>query len=1508
MKLTEMTHRLRKVGKVVASVTLFGFGGQVLAADLNLQSALSLSVTGSTQFVNVFRDDGETGANTDDDYLGTSSSITLASGVDLSGAVPVGTVRVAVYSRDSDNNDGIDRYRFDGGGASTLTLEGNNDIVGIVGYHYDNNGGGDNFSNYLAVGDDALDTININGANVVFNSDVNADVIEVNQGGALTFNANVDAGGSVSTVIDLNNHNVALILDDGVVLTGSIVKTSGTQNATITFTGRGDVTGGIAATAGSVGQITLQGGADDVEIDGDVTADRVEFEAQTVFAVGGNLDMRQNTSGSAFNGIDFNDDSGTVQVGGNLTGVVGKVVATTDLINTGTLTFLSGTQSVTGSVGSSSAAIALLNVGGAFQSGTVRGLDGSDLVRSDLTIDGDVFATTVVLNENGGGTAATAGSVMTMASGHNVNGNFTVEANQRGALVMAGGEQTVTGNVGASGAELNSVSAGAAADDVTNFTANLYSNELSVGAGTVNLNTGSGATTITDANVDFTDAGTLNVNQGLIGSIDFAAGATVNLINASSVIAGTGPENTITGDRAISGTFTTTGDTSAADAGQGVVNVESNGTLTPTGGLASAFNSAVDKIASLVLNTGTLDRDFSSADDDANYLTQLNGDIFADSIVLRDGAELQVADGVDITATIIALNNASAAPVVDDPATEGVDESAFGDSYTENVLDLQGNHTVTGDVGTATNPLTRIDAGVGDGTTNSISTFTNGVVHADTLDYNEGQGEVRFNGSGTATDGGFIGTVVLTAASGAASSDAVFALGNNVNLYTQNLAENANAATRTTFEGAELATLRFYGSSNVFGVLGSADASETQTFLDIEAGADGETVTFNDDVYVGGTTLEVTGTGIVNLLGDLNGPIEYQANGSVNLANDQAVTGAITTSANNQGTFSVAGAFTTQADVGSSALDLAAINLHGTTTDSTAVPVSTDNEAISVGHNFYATNLNVGNANDETTVDFTESVAIGENVTLSDNTTFNVASPDLIRLSDGTLSPANGIQQLAFGAGTFDVNNATLNMSLPSASWDATNGGGEVSTALSGIAGNTTGTLLFDGTTDVLNVNLLGSLRNGESLALFEGAIVTGGPSIYNDNSFVIDTAVSVASGDLIVATTRLASDYVTKANIAGHFSEPVAQRLGELAAAGTGYSEALQTTFNVIDLDNWGFGNNKANLARQMELAAPIANNSIGLASFDAALTVNDELGARMQSLRLPEPGTDPDGIWIRAALGSGDSDTVQLTYAGYKTQTALTTLGYDKRLTDTSIVGVAAGFGSTTVEQKGTRAGDEASLGARMLSLYGAVDLYDERLTLAGNLTGGYLDTSSNRSAMGGTVAKSSYDQDVTSARLTASYAFPIEGLNATISPVLSFERTTLDQPDYIETGAGGSNLAVEARDLNRSVSGLGLKYQQTALMGGMVVKPEVSLMAINYGGNYTDDVAASLVGDQAAERLVFATPDESQYDSSGYQLKLGTVLLMSESSSLVVNVDHRATSDSANTSFNLTSRWEF
>ena len=113
---------------------------------------------------------------------------------------------------------------------------------------------------------------------------------------------------------------------------------------------------------------------------------------------------------------------------------------------------------------------------------------------------------------------------------------------------------------------------------------------------------------------------------------------------------------------------------------------------------------------------------------------------------------------------------------------------------------------------------------------------------------------------------------------------------------TLTFADGVNLNTiNTTFQDANSARLIFAGDSTVSGILGGNNTPGKSTFNTIEAGNDGNTVTFEKDLYA--TNLEITGDeGIVNLNGNFTGNnINYQDDGIINLADKKAINSSITT-------------------------------------------------------------------------------------------------------------------------------------------------------------------------------------------------------------------------------------------------------------------------------------------------------------------------------------------------------------------------------------------------------------------------------------------------------------------------------------------------------------------------------------------------------------------------------------------------------------------------------------
>lgn len=1490
LKRQEVAFRIIKVGKTAVSVAVCGLmavmsqGALAVTYDLNTSNTITANSTQNA--IEVYDSVGGGSGN----YTG-NITINLASGVNLTGQTVVGSTPWAIFTSKQSSNPWV--LFSSPNVTSSLTLNGNNQITGVVGWNVD-------YGASNAQQRDALDVIAINNSGNVFNNDVYANNINLNSGSTVQFLGNVS--GTTSTSLNYQGSNSTVTMGTGVTLTGNVTNT-GISNSALIFNGSGTITGSVGTSSTAVGTVQVNGNGSLVSVNGNLSTDHLDYRAASTVAVGGNLYLNVNTATDALNQVSFGNTNGTLQVGGNLVGVAGKAAVTTTVNNTGTVTMVSGTQTITGNIGANGLAIGTLNIGGAYQSGVTSSLDNNDAVSSTTTVNGDVFANTISLNNNDGVTS----SELIMASGKNLTGTVVTENNTMGKLTLAGGVQTVTGAVGASGAALDTVTSGAAGatstftgaiyatnvnnsgtgtstyqagvtatnigvnNGTSNFQGNVSATNTTIGTGTANFSADTNHTATASTNITFSSTGTANLNNGLTGAINYAGNnGTVNLADG----------------KAISGAISTT------TAGTGILNALGAATLSSDVGASSLA------IGQLNVNTagGT------------GSTVNANGNVFANTVSLNRSGELVMADTKNLTGNVTTAANGTGS------------------------LTLAGTSTVTGNVGSSSAALGTVNAGV----TGKTATFTSGVVYANTLNYT-GNGTAVFNGSSPvaatyangsfshANDLGFVGTVDFGTNT---TSTGTFTLGNNVDLITAH-AGSSLAGSSTAFKDANGATLRFAGSSVVTGDLGSSANTNNENFKDIYAGANGATVSFLNNVYVSSTTFHVSGTGTVNFMGDLNGPLVYDANGTVNVADNQKITGTVTTATNNTGTLNFVGSATTQAPIGTSSAMLQAVNFHAATSDSTVLPVTSTAATDNIGHNVYATTTTIGNVNSATTANITGNVFLGNSLTLAaSNVTLNTAgavyatagiSPvDFANTknADGTLTNTATVTKSTTGTGAITTNGATLNFAIGTTAWTG-NAGGTVNTATSsGITGGTGSSLVMNGS-ETVNLSLLGSLRNGQTYTLVDvtGGVVSGNTSVpgtLNDNSFVIDTALSRAnggSGDLVVTATRANDVYITKSNTSGHFSNPAALRLGTLAAAGSAYGQDMQTVLNKLDIDQWGFGNNQANLAVQAQRLAPIANNSLGLSAFRTASALTDSIGMRMQELRISETQQPYDNasIWIRTLNVQGKQAALG-SYDGFKTKISGFTMGTDSHPNRDSIVGASLSYNDTRVEQQDFRLGDTAKLNGMHLSLYAAYDFSPE-LFVDGTLTMGRLNTVSNRSTVVGRVAQANFDSTQVTGKFDLGYRIKFDDSTTTLTPLVSLESSRLSQDAYQETGAGDVGLNVAQQTSNRSQSAIGLRLASTQMWGGMVVKPAMSVLATRDSGNWAQPINAQFIGDYT-NAAAFSTQvaSKSAYDLTGYRVNLGVELLMSKTSSLALRYDRVKNDSYSANAFDLMARWDF
>lgn len=1455
----ETGFRITKIGKTAVSVAIGGLmaaaSPYVFAADYNLSSiGYAVTVTSDTNSLRLFHSNNN---------AAPGITLNLNPGISILGQVPyIGATPWAIYT-----------YK-DGGWSwlnlsnATLTLNGNNQITGEVGRGYDWNGWS------VAPFIHPLANINVLNSGNIFNNQIYTNNVNLNSGSTVQFLGNL-GDGSNATNLNYQGSNSTVTLGTGVTLFGNVTNTA-ISNSTLIFNGSGTITGSVGSSTTAIGTVQVNGHNALVRIGGDLSTDRLDYQAASVVAVGNDLFLNVNTASNASNAVTFNNTSGVLQVGGDVVGVSGKAAVTTTLANTGTVTMVSGTQSITGDIGTQTLPIGTLNIGGA-NSGT--GLDTNSNVSSTTTANGNIFAQTIRLNN-----ATNTSSELIMSADKNITGAVKTETNDMGKLTLSGGTQTVTGTVGESSARLDQVTSGAnnanstftgvvhsknvvnAGTGTSNFNADVNATNINVGAGTSNFASNVTATTTTigtgtgnfnttggatSSNMVFSGAGKANLNQGLTGAIDFdGQAATVNLADGK----------TITG--------TVSGDVSAPSTMAGTLNALGGGTLGAAVGKLSALN------VNRVTDTATTD----TANTTAKTLTA-NALVEAASIKLFNDSTLQMANGANLTGAVSTT------------------------THNTGTLTLLGNSTVTGPVGQAGTALKQINAGADGRTVN----FNNGVVYATTLNYS-GNGEVRLNGAAPTAQSPSLGLIGNVDFGTNGTSTGTLTLGDNVNLVTENAA-NPAAHSQTSFQDANAATLRFAGTSTVTGDLGSASNTNNQNFKRVYAGASGETVTFNGKVYVASNTLHA-GAGTINLNDNLYGPLIYDANGIVNVANgktinpsvDSSAAGYVQTVTPNTGTLNFLGGTDTRVDIGTNSSRLNAVNFNSATSGVT----------VNIGHHVYANTTTIGNGSNTTTANITASGKfLGNNLTLTSGTTLNTAGVvdnstasavangsdvSLVdfahtKLVDGSLLNTGTVAKSATGSGVITVNDgATLNFAVGTSPWAANTGGGNINpTASSSITGASGSTLVFtgNGASTQVSVSLLGSLRSGQAYSLID--VATAGtatvPATLNDNSFVIDTALSRGTdGDLVLTASRANNQYIVKSGTAGHISNAAALRLGTLAANGIGYSADVQTVLNMLDIDQWGFGNNADNLATQAKRLAPVANNSLNLGALQSTSIVTDSLGMRMHQLRIPETARayDAKGVWART-INSQSTQRVAGAYDGYKSSVTGLAFGVDAYPNRDALVGAAFTYTTNKVSQQDFRLGDEAAIQGSHLSLYSAYNV-TPNLFVDATATGSWFSTQGNRQAAVGRNAQFDFDRKAASGMVNIGYRFKLGETSSYLTPLMSYQHTLMSQPGYTETSAGDIGLVVAGQKrITHKQAAIGLRFEGTYLAAGMVVKPDLSIMSTKTGGDYSRGLTAQFAGDLT--NTTFGTPVYRDGKSTGVRLSLGLGLLMNKTTSMSV-----------------------
>lgn len=1601
MKQLDLTYRITKIGGRAVSVAVCALTGMMFMGGamaqttiptgtsipavqdiggnpaFNIQSA-SIDALGVTTYHNYV--DNSTAASAWSPITTYNNAITLQSGNKITGrTLQDGSTYAGVYSQNTiQQNSNDTTYNYTSLAGATFNVQGNNIVNGAVGLNFTNWGGYANTVDPLAV-------VNLNGYNVTFgnavyaantyikagtNNTVNNDFsfygtlnsnLTFNQAASVLLNGGLSGFAAQALPISINantangdlnfngfNSYVTLGANQGI--TGNVT-TSGV-NGVLIFQGAGNVNGTVGSASSTLKEVRTNGTGNVLfnNTTQQAYVDYVNYQAATLVGFNGGLNLTLDQSGQAKNQVAFNNNDGVLQIGnnGSLTGKAGTVVVSTTGNNLGTVTMVSGTQAITGGIGASGHAIKTLNIGG----NNTGGLDTSTANYSTTTANGDIYAQNINLNNNG----TTNSSSLIMASGYNLTGTVNTDTNQSGILTLAGGTQTVTGTVGATGARLSQVNSGATganstftgavfADTVTNntgtgsstFNSNVTATTaINVNAGTTlvsgaatvdgtggqinvtsgsltvtgatsltgtaaSINVGSGAatfngtTSITTGDVNFTGNGTVNFNQaasftnlnyaGNAGIVNVASGKNITATAITTTTNGTGTLNMLGGTQTVNATV------GANTLGLNLVTAGADSATTNFTNTAAVYANKLE-----VTGNGAV-----------NLSGGLVGNLSYTNNVASENGTVTVAAGKDVIGTVTTGSNG-----VNNAGSQGILTMAGG------------TQQVSGAIGSSTAALKTINAGVA-----SATTSLNGMVYADTVLFSS-NGTVVLNGtnSGNAI-GGLKGTANLNSGSG------TLRIGDAVKLTT--------GAAGIQFANANNATLTFDGSSTVTGVVGGNTAGNS-TFNTINAGAAGKLVTFSNDMTVGTGNLNVSGTGEVDLNGNLNGALSYNADGLVKVADGKSISGVVTTATTNTGTLNYLGGTTLNADIGTSGLKLKAVNFN----------TATNNVTQDISHNVYATDVTIGGTTGTTATSLQNATGVYDYAGATQVSIFtggttaninNVGSTGAIAIG-GNLNIANATTAVNFGIAHVNVaGNVVTNggaMSFTVNTNDITNAGTVANNSVSAGSGQVaaTGALTMTGAEKV-QVNYVGSLANAGAYTLIATGSGAGAFDLGNetagkvsDNSFSIDTSVRQATAadvtalratrvsDLIVVADRTAGatyaanqNYIQKAGTVGDYTNNAGIVLGGIAAAGTQTGDMVKV-IQMLEIDSFGYGNSAANLATQVKRLAPVANASVTRSALAASGLSLNALGVRMSALRGGTQVSSNDavqsglssgdavinsGVWLKA-LGSTTSQNKQDAYDGYSAKLSGLAVGADKQVSSDLVLGLALGLTRADVDQEDFRSGDTTRINNTQLMGYGTYDI-TPALYVEGALSYARNTYANKRAAAVGRTATADFNGTQLGARIGLGYGIDL-GNKTKITPMASVDFTHLNQDAYTETGAGAINLNVASQSANNTRFGLGARLTRDYDAGTTTYRPEVSLNWYQDSNAANNDVVSSFVGGGSS----FVTPGASSSNRSSVNVGLALTVVSNKTTSIQVRYDLDKSSGYTAQTGSLVARWEY
>lgn len=621
---------------------------------------------------------------------------------------------------------------------------------------------------------------------------------------------------------------------------------------------------------------------------------------------------------------------------------------------------------------------------------------------------------------------------------------------------------------------------------------------------------------------------------------------------------------------------------------------------------------------------------------------------------------------------------------------------------------------------------------------------------------------------------GMINGVDMTGSAGTGTLAIGTVGGPQTDIFSSNNPVGAVPGLAVSTDASSLSNLLFNSSSNVFGDIGLTQPGGP-FFLGIAAGANETTVNFLGSVFA--TTLDLTGSGAVNFnSGDTNTTAtNFAGDGTVRLAPNTTLIGALTTTAGaNTGTLELGGASVLDGAVGG-AIGLKAINVVGGSNlagVSSTITGAVDAFAFSLGTN----TLNIDGA---LTI-----ANLGPNGVI--NTT--LASPTVY----GNIRPV--------GATNLGPT-LTVNATVPSSAYIPVGTQFNIIQTRSGTVQNGT-----DGS--VINVTVQNPTNPLYTFSAVPAAGTVAGLVTIETTGIPLQSAENPPAGGNLPVVAPLAA-VVAPALLA----LPVTPDLTPVLAAINAYSDSASVINAVAQLAPSTSG-----------LVAPLVTFQ-GSREFQELWASRLEMcsdASRYDKGASPCKESDPrSGWWLKGTGYFGEQDA-ETAFGGYDSTILGSMIGYDAPLGADTRAGLGVGYARSAVDSKAS----DSSTDADTYQATAYLGHESGPWFINGSASFGWNEYSGSRHiAFAGIdrTAEAEYDGKDYTAFASTGYHFPMQEF--TITPLASLQYTYMDLDGYTETGAGDINLRVNSRDYDFLESGLGVKVERGFVYGeGTTIVPDL------------------------------------------------------------------------------------